>query len=555
MSTATRATGAARPERATTRPGHPLVGTGTLIRHILRRDRIRVPVWIVAITGTVLSSAASFPDLFPSDVDVAARVVLVNGNPAGRLLTGPGYGLEDASADNLAPLIAHEMSSMTIILVVLMSMLLLVRYTRAEEESGRAELVRAGVLGRHAPLTAALVVVAGANIVVGGLVALGLYAMDLPLEGSVAFGVSMALLGLVFAAVAALCAQVTEYGRAAVGLAGLLFAAAFAVRAVGDVRDSDLRWLSPVGWTQGMRPFADEQWWPALYLVGLAILLAVAAYLLNAQRDLGAAIIRPRPGRTEASPWLGSPLGLAVRLQRASVLTWTVSLFAGGALIGAIVAEAESLAELDVVQQFMNLDNGGSGLEDQVMGMYLPFFVLTAGGLALQSVLRARVEETAGRAEPVLSAAVPRWSWAGSHLAVSLGGTTLALALVGLGAGLVRAIQTGDNAEILRLTGAALGYLPALAVLVGLAFALFGVLPRAVGLAWAVLGYSAFVMMFAPLFVDLPDWVGDLSPFTHLPRLPAEEFEAGPFLVQSAIALGLIVVGFLGFQRRDVHTT
>lgn len=528
-----------------------LAGTWPLIRLILRRDRVRLPVWITAIAATVLGSAAGFQDFFPTEEDVATRIALIQGNPAGVALTGPGYGLEDASLDNFGPMVASELSTTTIVLFALMSLLLLVRHTRTEEESGRAELVRAGVVGRHAPLTAALAVIGGANLLLGALLAAGLYGMDFPGPGSVAFGVSMAAVGLLFTAVAAAAAQITEYGRAAAGIAGAAFALAFLVRTVGDVRESDLSWASPLGWAQAMRPYADERWWPLLLLLGLAVLFLAAAYLLNARRDLGAGFLRPGTGRATASPLLSGPFALAFRAQRGALLAWGAGLLGGGLAGGAIAAEAEILAEMEIYQEFMHLGDGG--LVEQVIGFYLLFLALIAGGYTLQTVLRARAEETAGRAEPVLAAAVSRRRWAGSHLLTALLGTVIVLLAGGLGTAAVHELQGGEGAGVLEIAAASLVYLPALGLLAGIAFALIGLLPRAAGAAWLPLAYALFIAMFGPLF-GLPDWMFDLSPFTHIPEMPGEEFAAAPVLWLSGAALVLIAAGFWGIGRRDLDT-
>jgi ABC-2 type transport system permease protein len=69
-----------------------------------------------------------------------------------------------------------------------MSMLIIGRHTRAEEESGRDELIRSGAVGRLAPLSAAVVVALAANAVLGALVAVSLIAYGLPVTGSLALG-------------------------------------------------------------------------------------------------------------------------------------------------------------------------------------------------------------------------------------------------------------------------------------------------------------------------------------------------------------------------------
>ena len=118
---------------------------------------------------------------------------------------------------------------------------------------------------------------------------------------------------------------------------------------------------------------------------------------------------------------------------------------------------------------------------------------LIATGYALQSALRLRGEETGLRAEPVLATPVSRRHWVASHLAVALVGSVAVLAAVGLGVGFTYGIVSKDLGQVPRLVGAALAYTPALWLLVGLAAALFGLLPRAVTAAWVA--YAGFLVI------------------------------------------------------------
>ena len=88
-----------------------------------------------------------------------------------------------------------KMSGFGGILVAIMAILLVIRHTRVEEEAGRLELVGSAVVGRRAPLTAALLVGGGASVVLGFITALALIGSKLPVGGSFAFGIAWAGLG------------------------------------------------------------------------------------------------------------------------------------------------------------------------------------------------------------------------------------------------------------------------------------------------------------------------------------------------------------------------
>jgi polyether ionophore transport system permease protein len=101
------------------------------------------------------------------------------------------------------------------------------------------------------------------------------------------------------------------------------------------------------------------------------------------------------------------------------------------------------------------------------------------------------------------------------------------------------------------LIGSSVALAPAIWVLVGVAVALFGLAPRAVTAAWGTLGACYLLAFLGPL-LGLPDWVMDLSPFTHVPLLPAASFDAGPLLALTAVAAAFVFVGLAGFRRRNV---
>jgi ABC-2 type transport system permease protein len=543
------------PARPAARAGGALTGTGPLVRFILRRDRIRIPVWLAAITFFTWSTAVSLPDLYTNAADRQVRAELM-GNPGVRAFSGPGHGLSDYT---FGAMLAQEMLSWVAIFVALMSILLMVRHTRTEEETGRAELVRSAVVGRHAHTAAALLVVGGAAVALGALLAVSLGATGIETvswPGSWLFGLSLAGVGLVFAAVTAVTVQFTEYARGAGGLAGAVFAVAFLLRGAGDAASlggSPLSWLSPVGWAQQTRVYVADRWWPLLLLVALTAGLVALALWLSTRRDVGAGLRQSRPGAARAAGWLASPLGLAWRQHRTGLLWWAVALFGFGLGYGTLAAEVEAfVSELSALEEWMG-QVGGRSFIDSFLSLIVMLIAVTVAVFATLAVLRPRSEEAAGRAEPVLATAVSRLRWMGSHLAVALVGSAAILALAGLGLGSTAAAVLSDGSVLPRVLAAAVAYAPAVWVTVGLGAALFGLVPRLSALVWLVIVYAGLVGMFAGL-LDLPEWTLELSPFGHVPMLPAEDVRWTPLVVLTLVAAVLVAAGLAGFRRRDLET-
>ncbi|MBB3035889.1 ABC transporter permease [Hoyosella altamirensis] len=544
---------ATRPQAEVSGARHPLAGTWTMTRLILRRDRIRLPIWIGALTLLTVGSLQSFRDTYPTAEDRATVAQLAD-LPAMVGMVGRNYQPADY---NFGIMVGHQMTVMTALVFGLMSILLLVRHTRAEEEAGRAELVRSSVVGRHSTLAAALIVIVGANIATGVLTALGLASSGLEgvtTDGSFLYGLSLAAAGIVFAGVTAITVQITEYGRGAAGMALAVLGGAYALRAAGDIGENFLRWLSPLFWGQASRPFAEDQrWWPLLLAVLVAAVLIGAGFRLSTMRDVGAGLRPPKMGAPVATPALTSPIGLALRLHRASVIAWTAGLAVFGLTYGMLINGVEDMLEQLSALGDVLPDIPGASLVDSWVAMLITFLSIVASVQAVMAVNRLRSEENSGRAEPVLATGVSRQRWMGSHLTVAYVSSAIVVMAAGFGLGGAGALALGDWDFLVRMLGAAAAHIPAVWVAVGLAAALFGLAPRLQGLAWFIPIYGILVVYMGAI-LGFPDWMYDYSPFGHIPDMPAVGFEWTPTLALLAIAAALTAAGVAGFKRRDLES-
>lgn len=523
-----------------------LTGLGPLTRFTVRLDRVRMVVWVLSIVLTVLATVASIKGLYPTQADLDKAALASQDNAAAIIFNGPAQGLRTVGGE-----VAFNTGTFGLILMGLMSVFLLGRLTRGEEEAGRAELVRSLPVGAHASAGASLLTVGGTNVVTGAFVALSLIGLGLPTSGSIVFGLSFTLFGLFMAAVTLVAAQVTENTRVVYGIGGVVLGAAFVLRAVGDIGDGTISWLSPIGWAQKTRPYAGDVWWPFLVLLGATAVLAWVTITLSRRRDLGAGLVRPRSGRRRAAPSLGRPVGLAVRLQRGSVIGWAAGLLVLAVAYGWITDSINQFVEDNKTMTDLIAAQGHGTLVQQYVAMSFRILALVVAGYAIQSALRIRSEETAGRAEPVLVAGASRLRFAASHLAVAFGGSLGILVLSGLGFGAAQALVSGDAGAVGDAVIAALVFVPAVFLVIGVTVALVGLAPRASTVAWAVLGVCFVIGMFGQL-LDLPMWVQDLSPFQHPPHYPAATVTALPLVALTALAAAATAGGLAGFRRRDL---
>ncbi|WIY04102.1 ABC transporter permease [Amycolatopsis mongoliensis] len=531
-------------------PTHELAGTWHLTRLALRRDRIVLPIWIVLLSIVPASTVKTFTQFYPTVADRQALQAGANTNPSYALLYGPPFDLTTAGG-----FIAWRTCGFLALLTGLMVVFTVTRHTRAEEDTGRAELLASAVVGRYAALTSAVLVAGGASVLIGLIQYGSMVGAGLPAAGSLALGASEALTGLVFTAVAAVAVQLAEYSRTANGIGTAVVGAAFLLRGAGDstVDARWLSWLSPIGWVQQVRPFAGERWWVLLLPAAFALVVGAAGYWLLPRRDVGVGILPPRPGPAQAAAGLRTPFALAWRLHRGPLLGWTVGMAVVGAVFGSIASGIGGLVgSSPQAQEIMARLGGSEALTQAFLAAMAGMFAMVASLYGIQAVLRMRGEETAIRLEPVLATSVGKLRWAAGHLVFAFFGTALLLLAGGLFMGLANGLRTGDvGGSVGNSLAGMLVQLPAAWVVVALAVTIFGLLPGFSAAAWAVGSLALLLSLFGPV-VNLPQAVLDVSPFQHPPKIPGQELVATPLVWLTAIAAVALVAGLVGWRRRDV---
>lgn len=539
-------------------------GALTTLAFALRRDRVRIAVWIGVVVLSWFAFAGSFTGLDDDD-QLQARATVLR-SPAMIMMTGPGYGLDDYS---VGAALALEVPLWIAGALAVLSILQVVRHTRAEEESGRAELVRAAPVGRHAAATAAILLVAMMHAAIallswGTIVLLG----DLPPTDALALTGGLALLGMLFAGVGLAAAQLVENSRTAIGLSLAVFGVAFALRAVGDATESPalgdagtswLSWLSPIAWVQQSRAFVELRWWPLGLIAAVAVVVLVVAALLTSRRDFDAGLVPARTGHSHARPTLAGPAALTWRTQRSGLIWTALGLgllwFGTGTVMASVDEIAATLQEDPLYAALL----GDGALTAGFFSLMLALVALASMAWTVASLSRLSREESSGRTEIVLAAAVSRPRWLLSQVAVSVAGGAIVLLS---GAALMWAGAVAAGTESLpdaRDTAAyALAHVPPIILIVALAAALYAWAPHVGWLAWIPLAWAVIVLMFADM-LDVPDALRALSPLWWVPNPLTGDgaadgaVEAYPAVAgMLAAAILLTAVAAIGFRRRGV---
>lgn len=530
--------------------GNHLEKTVFLSKFIFRLDRLRIPIWVLALTFFTIIVPTAFKGLYSSQQERDAMAQTM-ANPAMTAMTGPA----DLSNYTIGVMTAHQMLLMTAAVTGLMSILLVTRHTRADEEDGRLELLRSLPVGRLSYLNATLLTVSAACIGLAlingfGLYALGIESMDL--EGSLLYGAALGAAGLFFAGVTAVFAQASDSSRGTIGYSIAVLLISYLFRAITDISNETLSWLSPLAWVTKAEVYDSNNWWPIVLMIAAAIVLFAAANYLNAIRDLDRGFFPSRSGKQYASRFLQSPIGLALRLQRTGIISWAIGMFVLGASYGSVLGDLESFfSDNEAMKQLLKPTEGVT-LVEQFIPMLMIVISLMATIPPVMAMNKLRGEEKKERIVHLLSRAVSRSKLLGSYLVISVinGFLMISLAALGLWSAGNSVVEGGLSFGMIY--GAALSYYPAMLVMISLAVFLIGFLPKFTGFIWLYVLYSFIVLYLGGLF-QFSDWIGSISPFGHVPQAPIEEFSFIPLLSLCVAAAVLTLAGFIGFNRRDIE--
>lgn len=526
-----------------------LVGTATLLRLAWRRDRWILVVSVALLVLTAYASMAATLDLYPTDVQAAGAAAIMEATPSLAAFYGP------IPAPTSAGIGVLKTVMMGGVFTAILGFALVRRHTRTEEEEGRHELLAAGVIGRRAPLLAAVLLAVGAVLATAALSAAALIGLGVSPSGSLALGASELIAGLVMIGVTALTVQLTSTTRGAGGIALAVLAVAFVLRAIGDTTTgwcAALSWCSFLGWAQKVAPFGANRFWLLGPALATTLVLLLAADWLLRRRDLGAGVWAPRPGPARAAATLATPLGLAWRLHRGALLEWSIGYAVLGAVVGSMAGSVnEMMADPAIADMLRTLGGGEGTLLNIFFSTEIRFMAFGTAAYAITTMLRLHTEEAGGRAEAVLTSAVSRWRWLASHTTIAaLGSVWLSLVMgVFAGAAAGRVSRTG----IADLVPAALATLPAVAVCLALTLAIFGRAPHWSLAAWSLL-IAFLVLAEFGVLLDFPPWLVGLSPFDHLGSLPGGSARGGSLLILTLLATLIGYAGSLAFRRRDVGT-
>lgn len=530
-----------------------LTGLGPALRLTLRRNWLFWLLWAIGLSLLMPATLSQYDTVIPPGSDPHLVLEPLRVNPTMLALLGPAFDLYDKGG-----FVFWRSGGFTSMVAGMVGAFGIIRATRVEEDEGRVELVRSGAIGRHAPLLAGILVGLAGCLLMGVLNAGLLVAGGLAGAGSMAAGLALTANGFFFVALGAALAQVFDNARAArawtagVGLGGMFLLRAMVDGSGADSSLSPLRWAIPLEWPMLVRPFAGERWWVFGLSFGVAVVLIGLAFTLESRRDHGAGLRPERLGKAYAGPGLSGAFGLAARLNRGAAIGWSIGLLVSAVAFGSIVLQIDSAFEGNSNIAELVRRMGGTGeLKIAFLVAILGIMTTVVAFMAASLLGRLRGEEARGHAEMLLSTAVSRWRFAGSHLVWALALPAVLLVLVGAGLPLMRAASGDGFGEVWDFARGAAGLIPGLVLVVGFGMVLIGWLPRAYPVIWVLIGWSIFTSWFAGL-LNFPEWVVKFHPWGHLTIIPRDSMDWTPFGIELAIGVVLLAIGLVGYRRRGI---
>ncbi|GAB89136.1 ABC transporter permease [Gordonia rhizosphera] len=530
-------------------PAHYFAGLTTLLRLVARREWKIGLITLAVFLLINLATATSINSMYPTPEKRVSLQMGPGSNAAFRFLLGPLRDIDSAAAVTV-----WRAGLFLVAALAVCAALMVVRQTRKEEELGRSELVRAAATGSLASLAAAVIVAAVFCVVV----ALGVSLMLLPLGAG---GIDVAAVfiqyvstGLAGVGIAAVAAQIATTSHIANLTASTVVFIGYALRGVADaIHGWDwLRWVSPMGWAELIAPFnGNHVGWALLSLSVCAAGLMIAGWVV-AHRDMDAGLIAPRPGPAETAR-LGSLPAVARRLSGPMLASWAGAIVVYASVVGFMQPSIDDLARDN--QQIMSLIEM-AGIDATLSELFgttiIGFLAVAASAWAVSVATRLRGEETESRAEFVLTTPTSRASYFLTYAGVAALGVVVVLAAAAVGMVVGNGIAGGGwTTAVANTVIAAAAQIPAALVIATFAVALYGLAPRLVPAGWLIVVAAFLLGPLAGMF-DLPQWVDDLSPFTHTPKVPVTPMEWTPVAVMLAIAVVFTAAGLVGFRRRDV---
>ncbi|KRL04466.1 ABC transporter permease [Liquorilactobacillus oeni DSM 19972] len=509
--------------------------------------------WLILIVGLMGGAAAKFDSIYGTKAALASIVTTLK-TPAMKAMFGSFTAKPPYTS---AIIYASEMMVFMGLVFAMMNIYFAVKNSRTEEDNGTLELIRAHSVGKLSPLIAVIIELFVINLINGVLIAISLEFAGMTgtdILGNCLFGLGLAAFGFMFGMMSLLVSQLANNSRGATILSYLILGFTYIARMLTDVKNTNYTWITMFGLIEKLEIYTENNWLPVLYMVLSALLLLFVTIFASTHRDVAAGLIPTRPGRRNASFLLANPFSLILRLERISLIIWTCGLFVLGISYGSIFGNIGNLLKTNPsVAKLI----GSSAIKSSNHAIILNFaatlsvvFAVIATIPAVITILRINNDEKKGWLEQIHARGISRSNIFFSYIAVALLCEALCLLVALLGMGFA-GMSAKDPVSLLRFLRAFSGYLPAIYVVSGIAALFTALFPKIQNIVWILPIYGLFSMYFGNL-LNFPKWAKQLTPYGWVNRVPLKEVQWNNGVVMIGLTLGLFLISYLIYSKRDL---
>ncbi|WP_439818636.1 ABC transporter permease [Weissella paramesenteroides] len=528
------------------------VNTVVLLRHYLRRDWLKIILWTIGLSVFCSSYITAITDVSKGSALIGLYETMKN--PAMIALVGP-LPVQHAVDYTVGGMYVSKMLMFCVIISMVISAIHVNSRTRKEEESGLAELIRSYRVGRYASTLAVIYETLLINLCLVGLMALFMMSFHnshFSIEGVWLFAASIGFAGMLGAALTLFFAQffqsASSSSASTMGFIGLLYA----LRAYSDSSNIHLSYIKPFGWTYLTFPFTKNNWSLLIYGAIFIIVLFIVTLILQGHRDLGTGYLPDRSGHTHAGFSLQSVTGLLWHLSKGTILAWFVGTTFLGIVYGSIYGDMHKFVTNNGLIGQLFVHNNIS-IEASFTSTIIVVLMALVSVLPTLLVNKLFTEETRGHLDQLFVTKVTRTRLFGTNIMLavltSLIGTLLASG--GLGLTAIWSIHKTFDLSLKDFIASGFNMFPFSILLIGISSILIGWLPRINKLTYLYLIYAAMLAYFKDL-LNLPDWLSNTSALNWFATMPVKDFNLTPWLTILVIGFGFIIIGYFGYQRRDL---
>ena len=522
-----------------------------LLGQYFKRDWKKIIFWVLGIGLFSGGFVPAFEEIAKGQGLVGMFETLKN--PAMISMVGP-TPIQSAFDYTLGAMYAHEMLLFCGLFSMIVSGLHVISHTRKEEELGLTELVRSFQVGRQANSLAVIKETITINLLLVAVIAglmLFFSGESMDTESIFLFALSIGSAGMIGAVIALLFAQILPTSSGATSGTLSLIGLLYILRAGTDVSHPDFSLFNPMGWTYLTYPFTENRWEILLLVGGFLVGIFCLAIVLENYRDMGAGYLPEWAGRAEAKKSMLSVPGLLLRINRGTIISWLIGYLILGAAYGSIYGDIGTfLSSNELMEQMFT--QAGVSMEESFTTTIMAIMMLLALILPIVLINRLFSEETRLHFSQLYATKMTRAQlyWSTIFLALLFGSVSILFSAGGLGSAASLSINGDSDIAVSDFLGAGFNYFPGMLFFVGLAALFLGWLPKMNKLVYGYLGYT-FVLSYFGGILDLPDGFSKTAIFNWIPAMPTDDFSVSIFLILSLIGLGMILVGYLGYKKRD----